>query len=145
MLLCIRPQWSCQNRRVSRSKVILKMKILYHALEHKVSNLHSPNATKLHEYLSRHVTDTAFNLKLTLLDPRFKLLGFQSFDKCGDAVSRLRTECAALMGYTTAPQPGPSSAKTSGMLFSVICLFVHLIFYKSWTKMPICCFLDNLW
>ena len=127
-----------EEKRVSGSKVIPMMKMLYHALERNASNLHTQAATHLHEHLRRRVTDTASNLESlsvltlsTLLDPRFKSLGFRSPSKCSEAVSRLKFECAAVIGRTsTEPQPGPSSqqlsAPTSGTFFSFISLFVHL-------------------
>ena len=146
-----------EEKRVSGSKIIPMMKMLYHALERNASNLHTQAAIQLHEHLRRRVTDTASNLESlsvltlsTLLDPRYKSLGFRSSSKSSEAVSRLKSECAAVIGRTlTEPQPGPSSqqlsAPTSGMLFSFISLFLHLCACKSCTNMPICCSSENLW
>lgn len=132
-----------EERRVSGSKVIPMMKMLYLALERNASTIHTQAAIHLHEHLKRRVTDTASNLESlsvltlsTLLDPRFKSLGFRSSSKCNEAIIRLRSECASVIGRTNEPQPGPSSqqlsAPTSGMLFIIICLFV----WKSCIKMP---------
>lgn len=134
-----------EERRVSGSKVIPMMKMLYLAPERIASTLHTPTAKHLHENLKRRVTDTASNLEslsvltlATLLDPRFKSLGFRSSSRYNDAVHRLRAECATMIGCTPEPQPGTStqqmSASTSGMLFSIICLFV----LKSCINMAIC-------
>ncbi|KAM4534867.1 E3 SUMO-protein ligase ZBED1-like isoform 1-T1 [Fundulus diaphanus] len=119
------------ERRVSGSKVIPMMKMLYMALERNASTLHTDTARHLHEHLKRRVTDTASNLEslgvltlATLLDPRFKSLGFHSSSKCNEALSRLRTECASIVGGSNEPQPGTSSqqlsAPTSGMILSII-------------------------
>ncbi|KAF7640750.1 hypothetical protein LDENG_00017150 [Lucifuga dentata] len=96
------------------------MKMLYLALERNASSLHTQAAIHLHEHLKRRVTDTASNLEslsvltlATLLDPRFKSLGFRSSSKCNEAISRLRSECASIIGRTNEPQPGPSSQQLS--------------------------------
>ncbi|XP_061905499.1 E3 SUMO-protein ligase ZBED1-like [Entelurus aequoreus] len=136
-----------EERRVSGSKVIPMMKMLYLALEHSASTLQTQAAKHLHENLKRRVTDTASNLEslsvltlATLLDPRYKSLGFRSSFKLNDAIVRLRSECASVMGHTNEPLPGPSaeqlSAPTSGIysaLFVCCCL-------KSCNKMHIFCF-----
>ncbi|XP_025759038.1 zinc finger BED domain-containing protein 4 [Oreochromis niloticus] len=109
-----------EERRVSESKVILMMKMLYCALERNSLHLHTQAATHLHDQLRRRVTDTASNLESlsvltlsTLLDPRFKTLGFRSSSKCSEAVNRLKVECAAVIARTTSePQPGPSSEQS---------------------------------
>lgn len=68
-----------EERRVSGSKVITMMKMLYLALERNASTLHTQAAIHLHEHLKCRVTDTASNLEslsvlilAILLDPRFK-------------------------------------------------------------------------
>ncbi|XP_061926446.1 E3 SUMO-protein ligase ZBED1-like [Entelurus aequoreus] len=136
-----------EERRVSGSKVIPMMKMLYLALEHSASTLQTQAAKHLHESLKRRVTDTASNLEslsvltlATLLDPRYKSLGFRSSFKLNDAIVRLRSECASVIGRTNEPLPGPSaeqlSAPTSGIysaLFLCCCL-------KSCNKMHIFCF-----
>ncbi|KAL3976200.1 kinesin family member 14 [Sarotherodon galilaeus] len=109
-----------EERRVSGSKVIPMMKMLYCALERNSLHLHTQAATHLHDQLGRRVTDTASNLESlsvltlsTLLDPRFKTLGFRSSSKCSEAVNRLKVECAAVIARTTSePQPGPSSEQS---------------------------------
>ncbi|CAI5637704.1 zinc finger BED domain-containing protein 1 isoform X1 [Oreochromis niloticus] len=109
-----------EERRVSGSKVIPMMKMLYCALERNSLHLHTQAATHLHDQLRRRVTDTASNLESlsvltlsTLLDPRFKTLGFRSSSKCSEAVNRLKVECAAVIARTTSePQPGPSSEQS---------------------------------
>ncbi|XP_029942702.1 zinc finger BED domain-containing protein 1-like, partial [Salarias fasciatus] len=100
-----------EERRVSGSKVIPMMKMLYHALERNASTLHTQAAIHLHEHLKRRVTDTASTVEslsvltlATLLDPRFKSLGFRSSSKCNEAISRLRSECAS---YTRVWIPDP--------------------------------------
>ncbi|XP_061794367.1 E3 SUMO-protein ligase ZBED1-like isoform X1 [Nerophis lumbriciformis] len=136
-----------EERRVSGSKVIPMMKMLYVALEHSASTLQTQAAKHLHENLKRRVTDTASNMEslsvltlATLLDPRFKSLGFRNSFKLNDAIIRLRSECASVIGRTNEPLPGPSaeqlSAPTSGIysaLFVCCCL-------KSCNKMHIFCF-----
>ncbi|XP_076013422.1 E3 SUMO-protein ligase ZBED1-like [Genypterus blacodes] len=111
-----------EERRVSGSKVILMMKMLYLALECNASDLRTQAAIHLHEHLKRRVTDTASNLEslsvltlATLLGPRFKSFGFRSSSKCNEAVSRLRSECASIIDYrrTNEPQPGPSAQQLS--------------------------------
>lgn len=68
-----------EERRMSGSKVIPMMKVLYLALERNASTLHTQAAIHLHEHPKRRVTDTASNLEsvsvltlATLLDPKFK-------------------------------------------------------------------------
>lgn len=118
-----------EERRVSGSKVIPMMKMLYCSLERTSQHLHTVPAKTLHEHLRRRVADTASNLESlsvltlsTLLDPRFKKLCFRSSSKCSEAVIRLKTECHhVIVSSTPEPQPGPSSLQlpppTSGMLF----------------------------
>lgn len=72
-----------EERRVSGSKVIPMMKMLYYALERNVSDLQTPAAIHVYEHVKRRVTDTASDLEslsvLTLstpLEPRFNYLGF---------------------------------------------------------------------
>uniref|UniRef100_A0A1A8A303 Uncharacterized protein n=1 Tax=Nothobranchius furzeri TaxID=105023 RepID=A0A1A8A303_NOTFU len=120
------------------------MKMLNCALERNSLHLHTQAATHLHDQLRRRVTDTASNLESlsvltlsTLLDPRFKTLGFRSSSKCSEAVSRLKKECAAVIGHTTSePQPGPSLEQipTSGKMFSIISLFSHFVLLLTKTK-----------
>nr|XP_054594486.1 zinc finger BED domain-containing protein 4-like [Nothobranchius furzeri] len=91
-----------EERRVSGSKVIPMMKMLNCALERNSLHLHTQAATHLHDQLRRRVTDTASNLESlsvstlsTLLDPRFKTLGFPSSSKCSEAQSPEKGVCCS--------------------------------------------------
>ncbi|CAM4530187.1 unnamed protein product [Leuciscus chuanchicus] len=92
------------EKRVSASKVIPLMKMLNHAVTSKLEGLNSNLTKQLGDSLVRRVREQAVNLESisvmtmpTLLDPRFKKLGFLSQGKLQEAVSRLKSECATVI------------------------------------------------
>ncbi|XDV34174.1 hypothetical protein PO909_004366 [Leuciscus waleckii] len=92
------------EKRVSASKVIPLMKMLHHAVTSKLEGLNSNLTKQLGDSLVRRVREQAVNLESisvmtmpTLLDPRFKKLGFLSQGKLQEAVSRLKSECATVI------------------------------------------------
>ncbi|XP_051806099.1 zinc finger BED domain-containing protein 4-like isoform X2 [Acanthochromis polyacanthus] len=111
-----------EEKRVSGSKIIPMMKMLHHTMQKCAPSLETSVGKKLRHELDKRVTETLNNYEssshlslATLLDPRFKALGFLNGTKINDAVKKLKSECAAEMrisGPPSAPQedqPGPSS------------------------------------
>lgn len=113
-----------EEKRVFGSKLIPTLKMLHY----NASNVRTDPVIQLLENLKRRVTDTLCGLEsvslmsiATLLDPRFKTLGFLSSSKANEAVNRLKAQCAAevrmpeptpsaLIGSTSEEaQPGPST------------------------------------
>ncbi|XP_052406871.1 E3 SUMO-protein ligase ZBED1-like [Carassius gibelio] len=92
------------EKRVSASKVIPLMKMLNHAVTSKLEGLKSNLTRQLAESLGRRVRETHSSFGInkcddipTLLDPRFKKLGFLSQGTLQGAISRLKSECATVI------------------------------------------------
>lgn len=60
------------------------------------------------------------------------------------SLNSYRSECAAVIGRTHEPQPGPSSQQLSAPTSGIVQHYSFVV-WKSCTRMPICCSLDNLW
>ncbi|XP_047242663.1 zinc finger BED domain-containing protein 4-like [Girardinichthys multiradiatus] len=95
------------------------MNILHHAVLVKSVNITSV-AKLLLDNLLRHVREHVASIGslstmtvATLLDPRFKTLGFLSRNKVQEAVRRLKSECTALIASSEASLPHPSDAGES--------------------------------
>ncbi|KAM9726418.1 E3 SUMO-protein ligase ZBED1-like isoform 2-T2 [Menidia menidia] len=93
-----------EEKRVSISKVIPLMNMLHHAVLTKMANIKNDVARLLSENLLRRVKEQVTNIEslsvmtmATLLDPRFKTLGFLSQSKAQEAVRRLKAECSTLI------------------------------------------------
>ncbi|XP_038141858.1 zinc finger BED domain-containing protein 4-like [Cyprinodon tularosa] len=93
-----------EEKRVSISKVIPLMNMLHHAVLTKMANIKNDVARLLSENLLRRVKEQVSNIEslsvmtmATLLDPRFKTLGFLSQSKAQEAVRRLKAECSTLI------------------------------------------------
>lgn len=149
-----------EEKRVSGSKVIPMMKMLHHAMQKCAPSLKTLIGKKLCHELDKRVMESlnifesSHHLSLaTLLDPRFKALGFLNGTKITDAVKKLKSECAAEMRISGSPsaqddQPGPSSqlpASSMSRIYSfiyskyVLCdIYLHVMLIMS-------CFADNLW
>ncbi|XP_036067046.1 zinc finger BED domain-containing protein 4-like [Oryzias melastigma] len=110
-----------EEKRVSGSKVIPLMRMIHIELQHQASTLTRPAAQELAENLKRRLTESTCNMEslsvmtlATLLDPRFKTVGFCSALKATDAVKRLKSECAAEMrSHEPDPAEEPSSSHGS--------------------------------
>ncbi|KAM9307434.1 E3 SUMO-protein ligase ZBED1-like [Pholidichthys leucotaenia] len=119
-----------QQKRVSGSMVIPLIKMLLHTTQEIVGNTTNMTAKLLGQNISATLRNKFDNLEnstilslSTLLDPRFKTIGFRSQDKAQNAVQRLTAECAVLMRYTpdtstdhpstsAAPQPAAPTGQT---------------------------------
>lgn len=107
-----------EERRVSISKVIPLMKMLYHTVLAKSEHLSNDVARLLSDNLLRRIRENVAGSEslsvmtmATMLDPRFKTLGFLSQNKAQEAVRRLKAECSVVIGNSEAVQlPGPSEA-----------------------------------
>ncbi|KAL7374602.1 hypothetical protein ABVT39_003702 [Epinephelus coioides] len=93
-----------EEKRVSGSKVIPLLSMLDHSLEEEVGNAQTPHSTSIANHLRRQLRERLYQLQSmsimslsTLLDPRFKSIGFFSPSKAAEAVNRLTTECAAVI------------------------------------------------
>ncbi|XP_051797876.1 zinc finger BED domain-containing protein 4-like isoform X2 [Acanthochromis polyacanthus] len=148
-----------EEKRVSGSKIIPMMKMLHHTMQKCAPSLETSVGKKLRHELDKRVTKTLNNYEssshlslATLLDPRFKALGFLNGTKINDAVKKLKSECAAEMrisGPPSAPQedqPGPSSHLPASSMSSVY-LFIQNVFGVIYLhlKLIMSCFTDNLW
>lgn len=76
-------------------------------------------ARDMGEHLIRLLREKLLNIQsmsimslATLLDPRFKAIGFFSPTKANEAVKRLTSECANII-RSTHSQPSPAAAPTS--------------------------------
>lgn len=112
------------EKAVSASKIIPMMKMLHHTLmQTSQKNLCSYNK-QLTESLIRRIRDLSSKTECmsvltlpTVLDPRYKKLGFSSTSRKTEAITRLKNECAAVIRDslqqrvppTTAPAAAPSS------------------------------------
>ncbi|KAL0151887.1 hypothetical protein M9458_052807 [Cirrhinus mrigala] len=93
-----------EEKRVSGSKVIPLIRMLRHAITSKTSQVHDDTALQLcnnllrliSERMSTYETMSVMTLA-TLLDPRFKTIGFCSQSNAQTAVRRLTAECAAMI------------------------------------------------
>ncbi|CAJ1055558.1 zinc finger BED domain-containing protein 1-like [Xyrichtys novacula] len=108
------------------------MKMLHHAVLGKSEQLTNDVAKQLSDNLIRHVRENVANNEslsvmtmATLLDLRFKTIGFLSHNRSQEAVRRLKAECSATISNTEVVQlPGPAEAaestSSSGELWSLL-------------------------
>ncbi|XP_077412229.1 E3 SUMO-protein ligase ZBED1-like isoform X2 [Vanacampus margaritifer] len=107
-----------EEKKVSGSKVIPLLSMLHHSLEEEeIRLLQTPESTSMVEFLQRQLREKLDNLQsmsimflATLLDPRFKKLGFFSPNKAAEAEKRLTMECAAIMRRTASSSTSSSSS-----------------------------------
>ncbi|KAL7406999.1 hypothetical protein ABVT39_001380 [Epinephelus coioides] len=107
-----------EEKRVSASKTIPLMKMLRHTVQCEASHLDTDPAKLLAESLIRRLREHLAGLETmsvttlaTLLDPRFKVLGFYSQLKANKAVKRLWMECANVVTSRKTKSSGPSETK----------------------------------
>ncbi|KAL3967060.1 chromosome alignment-maintaining phosphoprotein 1 [Sarotherodon galilaeus] len=112
-----------QEKRVSGSKVIPLLTMLDHCLNEQMEkspSIGSSLAQKL-RMLLREKLDKIQTMSImflaTLLDPRFRKLGFLSPARASEAEKRLKAECASVMRASTTsssstPPPQPSTSQT---------------------------------
>ena len=110
----------CEEKRVSASKVIPLLKMLNHALAEEMPNKTTLMAQQLADSLSSHLRDKLHQLQSmsimtlpTLLDPRFKTLGFLSQSKANEAVKRLTSECAFIITKHTHTTTASNNSQSS--------------------------------
>ena len=132
-----------EEKRVSASKVIPLLKMLNHALAEEIQNKTTLMGQQLADSLSSHLRDELHQLQSmsimtlpTLLDPRFKTLGFLSQTKATEAVKRLTSECAFIISKHTPPPPQPATTasqaegpSTSSGMFFMLYTGLILIYY----------------
>lgn len=109
-----------EEKRVSGSKVIPMLKMLHYSMQCNTLNLTTETAIMLVENLKKRLTESICSLESisvmtipTLLDPRFKKMGFTIESKANDAVKRLKSECAAEMRSTSTTQMNDAEAGPS--------------------------------
>jgi len=135
-----------EEKRVSGSKVIPLMRMIHIDLQHQATTVTKTAAQQLAENLRKRLLEVICNMEslsvmtlATLLDPRFKTVAFVSPQKAGDAVKRLKLECAAEMRIHESDPAGeePSSSHasepSSGMktrFFVLFCIFLwHFVMW----------------
>ncbi|KAK0142602.1 hypothetical protein N1851_019465 [Merluccius polli] len=99
-----------EEKRVSASKILPLLKMVSLALAEQLGSKTTEMAKhltktiqlKLMESLS-HYQKTSILTLPTVLDPRFKTLGFHTPSKADEAVKRLTTECAQVISHTPSP------------------------------------------
>ena len=132
-----------EEKRVSASKVIPLLKMLNHALAEEIPNKTTLMGQQLADSLTNLLRDKLHQLQSmsistlpTLLDPRFKTLGFLSQTKATEAVKRLTSECAFIISKHTPPPPQPATTasqaegpSTSSGMFFMLYTGLILIYY----------------
>uniref|UniRef100_A0A674N5B4 HAT C-terminal dimerisation domain-containing protein n=1 Tax=Takifugu rubripes TaxID=31033 RepID=A0A674N5B4_TAKRU len=105
------------EKRVSGSKITPLIKMLKHALSELMAQNSNKMAKDLGINLNRIMNDKLSGIETTsifslssLLDPRFKTLGFQSPSNAESAVHRLKSECAALLRNAPTQEDPPSTS-----------------------------------
>ncbi|KAK0156243.1 Zinc finger BED domain-containing protein 1 [Merluccius polli] len=111
-----------EEKRVSCSKVIPLLKMIETLLHEETTRNTNPLARELGEHLIKHVREKLHTLQSssimslpTLLDPRFKTIGFFSPTKADEAVRRLSSECANVIRENShhPSSPSPSTSTSS--------------------------------
>ncbi|XP_057688365.1 zinc finger BED domain-containing protein 4-like [Corythoichthys intestinalis] len=95
--------------------------MLHHSLEEEeIRQLQTPESTSMVEFLQRQLREKLNQLQsmsimflATLLDPRFKKVGFFSPSKAAEAEKRLTMECAAIMSRTASSTSSSLSSPSS--------------------------------
>ncbi|KAK1882424.1 Glutamate receptor 4 [Dissostichus eleginoides] len=109
-----------EEKNVSGSKVVPLLKMLEQMLQEEMAKTAVAVAKEMGEHLLRQLRERLHTLQsmsimslATLLDPRFKLIGFFSPLKAAEATKRLVTECGALIRTPEAvqPQENPSTSQ----------------------------------
>ncbi|XP_054631204.1 zinc finger BED domain-containing protein 4-like [Dunckerocampus dactyliophorus] len=109
-----------EERRVSGSKVIPLLAMLHHTLEDDMGTIQMEESKAMAEGLKKQLRDKLYNLQAmsimslaTLLDPRFKKIGFFSPNKAQEAERRLTAECATVIRHrASSSSSNPSSSST---------------------------------
>lgn len=116
-----------EEKNVSASKVLPMLKMLDYAIAEQMPRKQTAMAQYLADVVHRQLRERLNTLQTmsilmlpTLLDPRFKTLGFLSPSRADEAVKRLTAECAHVISKHTPPPP-PSEedqrpSTSSGML-----------------------------
>ncbi|XP_036066356.1 zinc finger BED domain-containing protein 1-like [Oryzias melastigma] len=110
---------------VSASKVIPLLKMLEQNLQEEMTKPGPPAALEMGEVLIRQLREKLYTLQsmsimslATLLDPRFKIIGFFSQTKATEAVKRLTAECSTIIRSQQTrediPQASTSNEVTGG-------------------------------
>ncbi|XP_077436178.1 zinc finger BED domain-containing protein 4-like [Vanacampus margaritifer] len=109
-----------EERRVSGSKVIPLLAMLHHTLEDDMGAIQIEQSKAMAECLKKQLRDKLYNLQAmsimslaTLLDPRYKKIGFFSPNKAQEAERRLTAECATVI-WQRASSPSSSSLTQPG-------------------------------
>lgn len=109
-----------EEKRVSGSKVIPLLKMIERVLQEETTRSTCPLARELGEHLIKHLREKLHSLQSssimslpTLLDPRFKTIGFFSPSKAEEAVRRLSSECANVIRETSHHPSSPSTSTSS--------------------------------
>lgn len=105
-----------EEKTVSGSKVLPLLKMLDENLQEEMTDVASPVARQMGEHLKRQLREKLNTLQsmsimslATMLDPRFKAMGFLSPTKANEAIKRLTSECAAIV-------PTPSASRGAGLV-----------------------------
>ncbi|XP_077431549.1 E3 SUMO-protein ligase ZBED1-like [Vanacampus margaritifer] len=111
-----------EERRVSGSKVIPLLAMLHPTLEDDMGTIQMEESKAMAEGLKKQLRDKLYNLQAmsimslaTLLDPRFKKIGFFSPNKAQEAERRLTAECATVIRHrasSSSSSSNPSSSST---------------------------------
>ncbi|KAL2087596.1 hypothetical protein ACEWY4_016424 [Coilia grayii] len=108
------------EKKVSASKIIPLMKMLDYTIGEQIPQKKTTMAKELAEHLFRQVREKLNQFQImsiftlpTLLDPRFKTLGFLSPSKADEAVQRLTSECTYIISSHT-PRPPATQPPTAG-------------------------------
>lgn len=110
------------EKKVSGSKVVPLLKMVEKSIQEETAKSTVPVARELGELLIKLLRERLHKMQsmsilslATLLDPRYKALGFFCPIKTEEAIKRLTAECAHIMGSTSrSPPPAASTSQDSG-------------------------------
>ncbi|XP_067293402.1 E3 SUMO-protein ligase ZBED1-like [Pseudorasbora parva] len=110
------------EKSVSASKIIPIIRMIQHKVAEKTAHARNPSASSLGMALQQYINKRCSNVEsirvlalATLLDPRFKTLGFGNQDNAREAERLLTGECASMIRLTSekASQAVESSSSSS--------------------------------
>ncbi|KAG7525034.1 zinc finger BED domain-containing protein 4-like isoform X2 [Solea senegalensis] len=105
-----------EEKKVSGSKVVPLLKMIEKTIQEETAKVAVPVAQELGEHLIRLLREKLYKVQsmsilslATLLDPRFKALGFFCPMKKEEAIKRLTAECSHIIGSTSRSLPPVAS------------------------------------
>ncbi|XP_037646582.1 zinc finger BED domain-containing protein 4-like [Sebastes umbrosus] len=122
------------EEKVSGSKVVPLLKMLEQMLQEDITNTTAAVAREMGDHLIRQLRERLHTFQsmsimslATLLDPRFKVIGFFSSTKATEAIKRLTSECTAPIRSAQTPESDqPSTSQDAQPAAQGNKLWLHL-------------------